>query len=278
MISLSKFIIITRDGEVVLPHNGCWLSRRSIEKRYFGSKKMKAKSNRKIALVTGGTTGIGKALVDLLLLDDYFVHIIAYESDSPDIENVQYHQLDLEKSEPSFSSLDFLSHIDQLVLCAGRTDCKDFFATGDIDIINLNLVSHLKLLRYIRPRLREKSNVLFVSSTCSVSPRRLQPIYSLTKNAINFFFLGIYDELKKFGITATLLIPSTTDTPFWFNTELEMGSSPVSAEHVAKIAMRDIRRGRKYSTPTITAKIQFLLYRLFSTNIIMHIKNLVSKV
>ena len=76
-------------------------------------------SKNKVAIVVGGTSGIGKATADQLLANDVIVHIVGRNIDKvADQANLHKHKVDISNSqdlETLINTIDSLEDVDYLV-------------------------------------------------------------------------------------------------------------------------------------------------------------------
>lgn len=157
----------------------------------------------KVALVTGGSRGIGRAIVELLLENNIFV-IINYafnEENAVQLHNelsTKYgNSFALIKADLSLMSdaeilIDFIrksvKEIDYLIFCAGATLKKDF---GDIEytewikVFDLNLNIPFMILQKLDKDLARNGRIIFISSIMSKYPHSTSIAYGVSKAAVN---------------------------------------------------------------------------------------------
>lgn len=234
---------------------------------------------KKRILITGGTSGIGKEISSIYHKKGYEVCIITSQN-LVDTENIKYITQDLSQinHKTNFHNiLNDIPSIERLILCAGKSEWGDFFeidSAADHNQFCLNFLANSYILKKMRNKLKDGSKVLYVSSTSSFSLAPEQLIYSISKNAINKLFHGLYSELKKAGVSSTLAIPSSTDTPFWNSHRGKNKSNLANSSDMATNIIDDFERGKKYSTPTLVAKIQLYLSWLLPPVVFTALKNM----
>jgi short-subunit dehydrogenase len=193
------------------------------------------------AVISGGTKGIGRAVVDKLASQGF--HIITCARNTDDLEGVKE---DIEKRFPDceinvFSAdlsdrqevqkfVDFvlsnLDHVDVLVNNTG------FFLPGEIcnepeghleQQINTNLYSAYYLTRGLVHEMKErKSGHIF--NMCSIASITAYPSggsYSISKFAMYGMSKVLREELKPHNIRVTALLPGATMTASWEGADVE---------------------------------------------------------
>ena len=193
----------------------------------------------KYALVTGGTSGIGKELAKLLAADHY--NLILVSRDESDLQQTatdlkQQHQVqihtilkDLSRKESSFEIYDEVKQlgleVEVLVNNAGQGaygEFKDIDINRELDMIQLNIAAYVTLTScFLQDMLvRGSGKILNVGSIAGEAPGPLQSVYHGTKAFINTWSAGIQYELKDKGIVVTALLPGATDTDFFNKAEM----------------------------------------------------------
>ncbi len=194
----------------------------------------------KKALITGGTKGIGRAIVDRLLKEGFDVAVTARNTvdleslkikatgDYPGQE-VKVFSVDMSKSDQvkTFGA-DLIAEwgsIDILVNNAG------FFLPGEILLeedgtlerqIETNLYSAYYMTRAIAPAMVEqKSGHIF--NMCSIASQIAYPnggSYSISKFAMLGFSKVLREELKEKNVRVTALLPGATWSASWDGVDL----------------------------------------------------------
>jgi len=188
----------------------------------------------KVALITGGSSGIGKEVAKELLKEGCRVLIIGktkskvqgtlkelksisdncsgYVCDINDEKRVKYLVNDVLK-ENKFQ-------IDILINCAGFSYYKEFTELEDEEIkeiVSTNLLGTLYFCKYIIPFMEKQGNGHIVN-VASVAGRIGFPkmsVYCASKFGVVGFSECLYYELKKKGINVTLICPGAVNTDFY---------------------------------------------------------------
>lgn len=176
---------------------------------------------KKVAIVTGASSGIGQAISNRLISLDFEVYGIGRNfSESATIENFHEVILDLTNINgiKEFCN-SFDKPVDLLVNSAGFGDFKqleDFnFETID-KMIDINLKAPLLLTNsFLKSLKNTKGNIINISSIESQKHSRFSTIYTATKAGLRAFSLTLFEEARKSGICVTNINPDITNTNFF---------------------------------------------------------------
>lgn len=204
-------------------------------------------NNEKYALVTGGSSGIGKELARLFAKDSYNLVLVArdkqeLETTAQELKteygiNIHTISKDLSKREGPFEVYDEVTslglHIEALVNNAGQGaygEFKDLDINRELDMIQLNIGGYISMTSCFLPAMLEKGQgkILNIGSIAGEAPGPFQSVYHGTKAFVNTWSAAIQNELKDKGITVTALLPGATDTDF-FN-KADMNESKIVQE------------------------------------------------
>lgn len=147
----------------------------------------------RIALVAGATAGIGYATTSLLA--DKKVKVIMADIEPPQQTplNTTYVSIDLAQADAAdqlFSRLSEINALPDALICNAGRGIQEKLTEGDPakwqGIIELNLMSHLRLVRAFVPGMlsKNRADVIFTSSVAASQPHPYGGIYSATKAAL----------------------------------------------------------------------------------------------
>lgn len=188
-------------------------------------------NKQKTALITGGTSGIGKELAKLFANDKYNLIIVARDqgelsSISAELGSsgikVETISKDLSDMNEVFALCQELGdrQIDVLVNDAGQ-GVYGLFKDNDIQrelaIIHLNICATVILTKHFVQQMaaRGEGKILNLGSVAGKLPGPWQAVYHATKAFVLSFTTAIREELKDSGVTLTALMPGATDTDFF---------------------------------------------------------------
>jgi len=195
---------------------------------------------KKLALVTGGTKGIGRAIVEKFALNDF--NIITCARNTTELEtlekeikqlnssiSVYYMSADLSKTEEVMKFIDFVNRVGQpvdvLVNNAG------VFTPGQIHkeedgvlehLIQTNLYSAYYLTRGVVDKMieRKSGSIFNICSTASITPYINGGSYCISKFALLGMTKVLREELKPYNIRVTAVLPGATLTASWEGVDL----------------------------------------------------------
>jgi 3-oxoacyl-[acyl-carrier protein] reductase len=202
---------------------------------------------RKVALVTGGSRGLGAGLVDAYLAAGYCVSTCARSetdavrewAENPDTrERFEFTAADVSDRADAEryvkEAVARWGHVDALVNNAGvaREGVIGLFGDDEIDqVVDLNLKGTVYVTRAAsRAMLARRSGAIVnVSSVVGVSGYRGLAVYSATKAALDGLTRALARELGSRGITVNSVAPG------YLRTEMSHG---LTAEQLGQIARR----------------------------------------
>ena len=210
----------------------------------------------KTALITGASSGIGKALAHIHAERGGDLVIVARSEDKlnalkSELESkygiaVTVIVKDLTKQGAASEVYDEVKAsgvtVDYLVNNAGFGGQGKFHEREwqqDLNMINLNVVALAELTRRFLPDfvVRNEGRILNVSSTAALMPGPLQAVYYATKAYVTSFSNAVAEELHSTDVTVTALMPGATDTEFASTSGMdktELFNSTFSAREVAE--------------------------------------------
>jgi uncharacterized protein len=189
--------------------------------------------SKKVALITGASTGIGKEFSyihaekggDLVIVarNADKLNLLKKEIESKHKTSVYVISKDLSLPNSPKEIYDEVKsagiEIDFLINNAGFGGHGKFHEREweqDLMMINLNVIALTALTRLFLPDFvkRNSGKVLNVSSTASLMPGPLQAVYFATKAYVTFFSNAIAEELHDTNVTSTALLPGATESEF----------------------------------------------------------------
>jgi short-subunit dehydrogenase len=192
-------------------------------------------SSRKLAIVTGASSGIGLELAKCAAQDGYDLIVAA---DTPFVEAgpaFDEYDVDVESIEADLSSkqgvgqlLDLIGgrHADVLVANAGHGLGHGFLDQGTdewMHVLNTNITGTLLLIQPIVSKMVERGEgkVLITGSIAGHLAGSFQAVYNGSKAFIDSFAAALNEEIKDSGVTITCLKPGATETEFFHRAELD---------------------------------------------------------
>lgn len=189
----------------------------------------------KLLVVTGGTKGIGRAVVERFTLEDF--DVITCSRNLPDLNdlkasvekkntacNAAVFKADMANKDDvkAFAQFvnDFQRPVDVLVNNSG------YFVPGEIltepegaleSMIHANLYSAYYVTRGVAPSMKryKRGHIFNICSIASLMAYKNGGSYSISKFALLGFSKCIREELKEYNIRVTSVIPGATHTRSW---------------------------------------------------------------
>lgn len=196
------------------------------------------KLSNKIAIVTGGTSGIGKAIAKRFISEGAKVVVGApdkekFATTEQELPGVVCVATDV-RSEDDVKKLiaktiEQFGKIDIVVNNAGISHQEDFLGT-DLDeykkIIDINLTGTFLMMKHAIPHLlKTRGNIINIGSRLSLIADPEVPIYSTSKAAVAMLTKNTAVAFAPKGIRINCLCPGSVDTPLlesYFKTRQEM--------------------------------------------------------
>ncbi|MBR1426526.1 MAG: SDR family oxidoreductase [Paludibacteraceae bacterium] len=175
----------------------------------------------KTLLLTGGSSGIGKATVELFASRGWRVFELSRHGRSHG--NIVHIDCDV-CDEPGVQKaveevLQQTERLDVVISNAGYgiSGAVEFTEMADAHHqFDVNFFGTLAVTKAVLPQLRKQQGgrIIYTSSVAAVLSIPYQSFYCASKAAINAFALALQNEVRSFGITVSVLMPGDVATGF----------------------------------------------------------------
>lgn len=170
------------------------------------------------ALVIGGNSGIGLALVNKLLKENYD-HVYIIGKDEPDVEAIkELKKYFIEKTSfykfnlisDNLDILNKINDIDTLIITAGfgRVSLLENLTEREIsNLLKVNFDSCVKIIKHYYDQIKS-DNTFYTAIMVSIAGRIVSPffsVYGATKAGLRFLIENINCELKEGGVKNRIL-------------------------------------------------------------------------
>ena len=206
---------------------------------------MDLKLTGKTAVVTGGSAGIGLAIVQALTAEGVTVTVPGRSKQKLDkalsgLSNVRTIEADVATAEGAHALIEQVSDTDILINNLGTYEVKAFADITDADwlsIFETNVLSGVRLSRHYFPRMlkRNDGRVIFISSESGVMTPAEMIHYGVTKSSQLAISRGLAELTKGTAVTVNTVMPGPTRSEgivdFLKNISSSPNPTPEQAEH-----------------------------------------------
>lgn len=222
---------------------------------------------KKVILITGASSGMGKVTAEELIKDGHTVYCAARSVEKmKDLEQMGGKILKMDVSDEQ--SLE--ASVDEIISAEGKIDVlwnnAGFGLYGPVEEISIdkaryqfdvNLFGLAKLTQKVLPHMREKRNGLIIN-TSSMGGKIYTPLgawYHATKHAVEGFSDCLRLELKEFNINVVVLEPGLIDTGFAAGVEHHFAPEAMNGAYkrIVQAVLNASSGSMKMSPPTVIA-------------------------
>ena len=176
----------------------------------------------KIAIVTGGTSGIGLGVAKMLISKGYYVYTTYVGPDfTEEINNFRAIKVDQSNRNELYQFIAYIKQqvdkVDCVVCNAGMTIRKSFVDTQDEDwdrMMEVAVNSHYILVRELYKMISNNSRILFTGSQMGLMPHAMVLSYGVTKAAVHALAKNLVKEFDGTGTTVNAIVPGFVETPW----------------------------------------------------------------
>ena len=215
----------------------------------------------KVAIVTGGSSGIGRAAAEYLAA--HGCRVYEFSRSGEDFGAVRHITADV-TDELSVSAavkavLDAEGRVDILLNNAG------FGISGAVEFttveeaqrqFDVNFWGAVRVTRAVLPHMRARGSgrIVNTSSVAALTPIPFQAYYSASKAAVNSFTMSLANEVRPFGVTVCAVLPGDTRTGFTDARRRSFEGDEVYAGRIARSVRRMERDERSGAAPERVAE------------------------
>lgn len=220
-----------------------------------------------IAIVTGGSRGVGKTITRALSAMGYHVHICArHEQElaqaAAEIPGVSMARVDVTDRAATRAWLEAIirdaGRVDVLVNNVGVMAAVGPFAGLDMDeweaVFDRNLFSMARICRQVIPVMQRQGSgcIINLAGGGSAYPRKHFTAYAASKAAVLRLSDTLAEELKEWHIRVNAIAPGMQQSAIWRHA-LQAGELPPHEDWAAPEALARLVR-HIVATPTLTGK------------------------
>lgn len=233
---------------------------------------------KRIAIVTGGTKGIGKATVLRLLERGYFVYTnYANDDASAEAAMAEFQKVSdniLVQKASQTNLLQFQqfielirskeSHIDCIVCNAGMTVRKPTMQITNAEwesVMQVAVNSHFYMIRDLYDLIAPDSRIIFIGSMMGVLPHGTSLPYGVSKAAVHALAKNLVKDFAGTGTTVNAIAPGFVETEWQKN----------KPEEIRKNINSKTACGRFAETSEIVSAVDFCLDNSFVNGSIIEV-------
>lgn len=187
------------------------------------------------ALVTGFSSGIGKAICKTLEENDY--EVLKLKTRLEDTKNLEIEVKGLLKE----------NDISLLVNCAGLGIFKpheEISISKIKELIDVNLTAPIILSNLcLRSLKKNKGHIINIASIEATKHSKFSALYTATKSGLRDFGLTLFEELRRADVKVTTINPDLTKTNFFDDFNFEPGENKnahLLSDDIAKAVLKII--------------------------------------
>jgi NAD(P)-dependent dehydrogenase (short-subunit alcohol dehydrogenase family) len=221
----------------------------------------------KVAVVTGGSSGIGLATAKLFVEEGAYVFITGRRQSELDaaVKLIGRNVIAVQGDVSSLPDLDRLydtvrTQKDRIDVLFANAGLGDFVPLGSITeehfdkTFNVNVKGLVFTVQKALPLLRDGASVILNASVVSTKGLQAFSVYSATKAAVRSFARSWTTDLKSRKIRVNAISPGPIETPFY----AAMGMKPEQAQQLEKAVIAGVPMGRFGTAEELAKPVLFL--------------------
>lgn len=219
---------------------------------------------KKVVVITGASSGIGKVCANYLYDKGYKVYGL---NRTPIIsEKIEYIKCDVTNEEDVKNAfLNIEEDIYAVINNAGMgiSGAIEYATSVDVSrIIDVNIKGVINVCKYAIPRLRAtKGKIINIGSVAGELTIPFQTFYSMSKVAVSTYTEGLRMELKPFGIKATTVLPGDTKSSFSKNRKKTEVVDELYKDRIERSISRMEKDEQSGKDPISVAKVIYKLLK-----------------
>lgn len=249
-------------------------------------------SNKKVAIITGGASGIGRALcLELAQEQTYIIVADLNEENGEKVVteicqnggNAHFERLDVSSKREmedlvsriyrKFGRLDYMFNNAGIAMYG---ELYDMTLEHWEKIININLwgVIHGTQIAYQIMKEQRFGSIVNTASATGLGPAPLSAPYATTKHAVVGLTTSLHYEAKSFGVNVSTLCPAFVNTPIFESAEaINMDRSMINnnvnlqktmtPEQFAKLALKGVKKNKPIICPMPFRRTMDIFFTLF---------------
>ena len=187
----------------------------------------------KVAVVTGGTSGIGKQTALALKAAGYTVYELSRRAQG--VEGLHHLVADITREELVDAA------IGEVLRQEGHSGAIEFTKTEDAKrLFDADFFGMVNVNRAVIPHMRQAGagRIVNLSSVAAAAPIPFQAYYSAAKAAVNSYTMALANELRPYGVTVCAVQPGDIHTGFTAAREKTIDGDDVYGGRISRSVAR----------------------------------------
>lgn len=195
-------------------------------------------------VITGGSDGLGKTLAENLSKDNKVTILATNEAKLKDVASgvgCDYYVCDVTDYTSVKAITEKIGKIDVLINCAGLW-IQEELDTNDIDrieeVVKVNLLGVINCSKAVIPEMKKNGDglIININSQAGINHKAERVVYNATKWGVTGFTKSLQDELAKYGIRVTDVMPGMMKTDMFKKLNIEKNmANGVDTKEVARL-------------------------------------------
>ena len=212
---------------------------------------------KRTVLVTGASSGIGRAIARNLLMQQHLVIGLSRDCSKFKVSQENFHPVQVDLSDltalPTVINglIRQFPALDAVIFSAGTGrfgNLEEFSSRQIQSLMDINFTANAVMTRALLPFLKRKqsSDLIYMGSEAALKGSRQGAIYCASKFALRGFSQAVREECRNNGVRVCLINPGMVKTPFFDRLGFEPGDSPshyLLPEDVAEPCLTSSIRG-----------------------------------
>ena len=195
-------------------------------------------------IITGGSDGLGKTLAENLS-KDYKVTILATNEEKlknvADETGCDYYVCDVTDYNSVETVINKIGQIDVLINCAGLW-IQEELDENDVNriesVVKVNLLGVMNCSKAVIPEMKKNGDglIININSQAGINHKAERVVYNATKWGVTGFTKSLQDEVAKYGIRVTDVMPGMMKTDMFKKLNIEKNmANGVDTREVARL-------------------------------------------
>jgi len=168
----------------------------------------------KTALITGGSSGIGKAIALRFIKEG--AKVIVFDIEKPNYI-CQFYSVNVSNEVQIIKNVAKIKQVDVLINNAGiyfQSSVEKTRSKELIEILNINFKGVYLMCKHLIPLIKKnKGCIINISSALSIVPEAESAAYCASKAAVNMFTKCLALDLSSHKVRVNAILPGPIDTP-----------------------------------------------------------------